>query len=267
MAGNGPDYAVALYGALAAGAAVESANPALKAPELTHHFGIGQAPSSCSPTSSRDAAVGEASGGPVSGSTRLGTLLAAPRPRPAGRASGRSGAAVPVQRHDRAAEARGAHPRQHDRVPGRVHLRADGRLAPTDVVAVAMPFPHLFGTAILTHALRNGASVVTLPAFELEPFLRAARTTTPSTVVPATPPLVAALARHPLIDRLDLVGAAARDRRAPRRARPSCRTRSRRGSAAWSATTSASPRRGASRRRRTRWSAARSAGSRPTSRR
>ena len=47
-----------------------------------------------------------------------------------------------------------------------------GRLAPADVVAIAIPFPHLFGSAILTHALRNGASVVTLPTFELEEFLR-----------------------------------------------------------------------------------------------
>jgi hypothetical protein len=40
VAGNCPDYAVALYGALAAGAAVASANPALTAPELSRQFAV-----------------------------------------------------------------------------------------------------------------------------------------------------------------------------------------------------------------------------------
>ena len=83
--------------------------------------------------------------------------------------------------------------------------RRTGRLAPTDVVAIVIPFPHLFGTAILTpRAAQRRLAWSTLPTFELEAFLRDARTTTPSTIVPATPPLVAALARHPLVDRLDL---------------------------------------------------------------
>jgi acyl-CoA synthetase (AMP-forming)/AMP-acid ligase II len=43
---------------------------------------------------------------------------------------------------------------------------------------------------------------VTLPTFELEPFLRMFGDYG-VTVAPATPPLVAALARHPLVDRVD----------------------------------------------------------------
>src|SRR5689334_6918465 len=38
VAANCPDYAVVLYGALAAGATVASANPALTAPELARQF-------------------------------------------------------------------------------------------------------------------------------------------------------------------------------------------------------------------------------------
>ena len=63
-AGNGPDYAVALYGAMAAGAVVESANPALTASELTHHFGIGH-PKLVFTDEQSDAAVREAFRGDV----------------------------------------------------------------------------------------------------------------------------------------------------------------------------------------------------------
>src|SRR4051794_38055671 len=50
---NGPDYAVALYGALHAGAAVASANPALTDPERDHLFGL------CAPRLVFEGAPGE----------------------------------------------------------------------------------------------------------------------------------------------------------------------------------------------------------------
>ena len=201
-AGNGPDYAVALYGAMAAGAVVESANPALTASELTHHFGIGN-PKLVFTDEQSDAAVREAFRGDVVRLDRLGALLAAPRPRPAGRgpddpawlfpSSGTTGLPKLAQ-HTHASTTAFMDAFMHRRF---------GRLESNDVIAAAVPFPHLFGSALLTHALVNGASVVTLPTFDLEEFLRALQDYS-ATVVPATPPLVAALARHPLIDRLDL---------------------------------------------------------------
>jgi acyl-CoA synthetase (AMP-forming)/AMP-acid ligase II len=67
-----------------------------------------------------------------------------------------------------------------------------------------LPFFHIYGqTVIMNLALRSGATVVTMPRFELEDFLglierhRAAR-------VHVAPPMVLALARHPLVARYDL---------------------------------------------------------------
>jgi acyl-CoA synthetase (AMP-forming)/AMP-acid ligase II len=60
VAGNCPDYAVALYGALAAGAAVASANPALTAPELSRQFAVSSTISAsgrAAPARGRPAAV------------------------------------------------------------------------------------------------------------------------------------------------------------------------------------------------------------------
>ena len=162
VAGNGPDYAVALYGALAAGAVVESANPALTAPELTHHFGIGN-PKLVFTDEQSDAAVGEAFRGPTIRLDRLGTLLAAPRPRPAGRAPDDPALLFPSSGTTGLPKlALHTHASTTSFLDAFTYAPM-GRLALTDIVAVAVPFPHLFGSAILSHALCSGACVVTLP--------------------------------------------------------------------------------------------------------
>jgi acyl-CoA synthetase (AMP-forming)/AMP-acid ligase II len=71
-------------------------------------------------------------------------------------------------------------------------------------VAAVLPFFHIYGMQILMNCgLRTGATVVTLPRFDLEQFLRVHQDyrITRSYVVP---PIVLALAKHPLVDEFDL---------------------------------------------------------------
>ena len=71
------------------------------------------------------------------------------------------------------------------------------------LVAV-LPFFHIYGMQVLMNCgLRAGATVVTLPRFDLEQFLRAHQEyrITRSFVAP---PIVVALAKHPLVDKFDL---------------------------------------------------------------
>jgi acyl-CoA synthetase (AMP-forming)/AMP-acid ligase II len=78
------------------------------------------------------------------------------------------------------------------------------RVAEDDVVINAMPFFHAAGWVILFHmSLANGCTIVTLPRFELEAFLRAAEGygVTRTLVVP---PVIVALAKQPIVDRYDL---------------------------------------------------------------
>ena len=77
------------------------------------------------------------------------------------------------------------------------------RVGRDDVLAGIVPFAHTFGSALLQHALRAGAKVVTLPRFELEAFLRIIEQHR-VTVAFAVPPVARALARDPLVDRYDL---------------------------------------------------------------
>jgi acyl-CoA synthetase (AMP-forming)/AMP-acid ligase II len=80
------------------------------------------------------------------------------------------------------------------------------RTEPEDVVLGVVPFFHIFGlTGILAASLHAGATVVTQPRFDLEAFLEAIqryRVTSLSVV----PPIVLAIAKHPLVDRYDLSG-------------------------------------------------------------
>jgi acyl-CoA synthetase (AMP-forming)/AMP-acid ligase II len=74
----------------------------------------------------------------------------------------------------------------------------------TDTVAAVLPFFHIYGMVVLmSYAVVCGCTVVTLPHFELEPFLatiQAHRVTRAALV----PPIVVALAKHPAVERYDL---------------------------------------------------------------
>src|SRR5439155_66485 len=73
-----------------------------------------------------------------------------------------------------------------------------------DRIIAVLPFFHIYGMQVVMNlALWSGATLVTLPRFELEPFLallQAHRITRAFLV----PPLVLALANHPAVDRYDL---------------------------------------------------------------
>ncbi|WP_431682890.1 4-coumarate--CoA ligase family protein [Kitasatospora sp. KL5] len=80
-----------------------------------------------------------------------------------------------------------------------VHATAAGER----IIAV-LPFFHIYGlTALLNHPLRCGSTVVVLPRFDLEQFLRTIQEQRIEGVF-AAPPIVLALAKHPLVDRYDL---------------------------------------------------------------
>ncbi len=78
------------------------------------------------------------------------------------------------------------------------HLREGER------VLGVMPFYHIYGmTVIMNLALHSGATIVTMPRFELEAFLRVLQDHRVARAYIA-PPIVVALAKHPMVDQFDL---------------------------------------------------------------
>ncbi|MFE7812792.1 4-coumarate--CoA ligase family protein [Streptomyces sp. NPDC057433] len=75
---------------------------------------------------------------------------------------------------------------------------------PGDRVLAVLPFFHIYGlTALMNAPLRQGATVVVLPRFDLETFLAAVQNHR-ITALYVAPPIVLALAKHPLVAAYDL---------------------------------------------------------------
>jgi acyl-CoA synthetase (AMP-forming)/AMP-acid ligase II len=63
-----------------------------------------------------------------------------------------------------------------------------------------LPFFHIYGMVIIMmHGLMRGATIVTMPKFEFEPFLKVL-SAWPITSAHIVPPIVVALGKHPLVD-------------------------------------------------------------------
>ncbi len=85
-------------------------------------------------------------------------------------------------------------------------LQCDGLLplSDDDVLIGVLPFFHIYGmTVIMNMGLHNGATVVTMPRFDLPQFLSLIEDHSVSTAY-VVPPIALALAKHPLIDEHDL---------------------------------------------------------------
>jgi acyl-CoA synthetase (AMP-forming)/AMP-acid ligase II len=73
-----------------------------------------------------------------------------------------------------------------------------------DRVIAVLPFFHIYGlTVLMNSVLKWGGAVVTLPRFDLEDFLRAMQDHHVTRAYVA-PPILLALAKHPLVDQFDL---------------------------------------------------------------
>ncbi len=77
-------------------------------------------------------------------------------------------------------------------------------LAEGERIIAVLPFFHIYGlTVLMNQGLQWGGAVVTLPRFDLEQFLRTIQDHRITRAFVA-PPIVLALAKHPLVDQFDL---------------------------------------------------------------
>lgn len=80
----------------------------------------------------------------------------------------------------------------------------DGGLRSDDVQLGVLPFFHIYGMVVIMNlAIRLGAKVVTVPRFDLEQYL-ALTQKHKVTIGYVVPPIVLALAHHPVVDKYDL---------------------------------------------------------------
>ena len=188
VAGNTPDFAVVLCGALGAGCAVVLLNPGLTEGEQERQFAIsGPRLVVSDPAGFVREVLSSGATGPLPardpGDVALMFCSSGTTGLPKLAVHTHAGATAFLQA---------------------IAVMPGMEVRPGDVVGCVVPFTHLFGCALLAHGLRGGASVVGLdPGPDPEAFLRMLAEHR-VTVAPVTPPLVALLARSPLVDRYDL---------------------------------------------------------------
>ncbi|MEM8488852.1 MAG: 4-coumarate--CoA ligase family protein [Bacteroidota bacterium] len=73
-----------------------------------------------------------------------------------------------------------------------------------EVLIGILPFYHIYGmTVIMSMALRKGATVVTMPRFDMEHFLQLMQDYKVTSAY-LVPPIILGLAKHPIVDKYDL---------------------------------------------------------------
>ncbi len=83
-------------------------------------------------------------------------------------------------------------------------MTASGFLTADDTLVGVLPFFHIYGmSVIMAGAFVLGAKIVSMPRFELEPFLQILQEHK-VTIANVVPPILLALAKHPVVSKYDL---------------------------------------------------------------
>ncbi len=212
MAPNMPEYAVLFHGAAMAGGTVTTINPTYTTHEVRHQLVdsdatvlvtvpefLETARQGADGTSVETIAV---VGGDGEGAGTLSALMGDPLT-----------AHVPVDPGDVVALpyssgttglSKGVMLTHRNLVSNLVQVIGPADLRPSDTIVAVLPFFHIYGMQVLMNAgLRVGATIVTMPRFDLEQFLQLHQDHGVNRTFVA-PPMVVALAKHPVVDRYDL---------------------------------------------------------------
>ena len=216
FAPNCPEFALAFHGALAAGGVVTTVNSLSTVQDLQFQLRNAGARFLVTVAPFLDRAVpaaglagiervfvlGDAPESP--GTTPFDALLATPAPAPDITFEPASDLAALPYSSDTTGLPKGVMLTHRNLVANLVQTAELHPEAETDRIVAVLPFFHIYGLQVLLNlGLRAGATLVTMPRFELDAFLGVLQhyRITRAFVVP---PIVLALAKHPTVARYDL---------------------------------------------------------------
>jgi acyl-CoA synthetase (AMP-forming)/AMP-acid ligase II len=209
---NVPEYAVAFHGAAFAGGTSTTVNPLYTANELAHQLEDSGARILLTVPPFLDAAreAAERAGlqdvcvaGEAQGAKPFSELFADPEDAPALDIDPADIAVLPYS-SGTTGFPKGVMLTHRNLVANLSQIQSAFPLEASDVLIGVLPFFHIYGqTVIMNHGLRAGATIVTMPRFDLEQFLdlMERHRVTRAFVVP---PMALGLAKHPEVERRDL---------------------------------------------------------------
>ncbi len=213
FAPNCPEYALALLGTVAAGGVVTTVNSLATAQDLEYQLRNAGAQYLVTVPSFMDRAAAAAPRvgireifvlGSAPGATPFAALLESCEAAPRRSVDPARDLAVLPYSSGTTGFPKGVMLTHRNLVANLLQTASVHHVAEQDRIIAVLPFFHIYGMQVVLHlALWRGATLVTMPKFELEPFLSTLQQhrITRAFVVP---PLVLALAKHPAVDGYDL---------------------------------------------------------------
>ena len=214
FAPNSPHYAAVFHGILRANAIVTSVNSLYTPGELAHQLADSGAKLLITISAFLDrATAGAAQAGlpadavivldAAEGHTTLRDLLATTATPPARTVTGADTAVLPYS-SGTTGRAKGVILTHRNLVANLVQIAEMGSVSEDTKILAVLPFFHIYGmTVMMNQGLHKRSTVVTMPRFDLQEFLRVISEHRVSRVYIA-PPVAVALAKHPIVDQYDL---------------------------------------------------------------
>ena len=211
MAPNVPEYAVVFHGVATAGGTITTINPTYTASEVHHQ--LTDAGASLLITipmfleTAREGAAGTGGtdifvlGDAVSGAASAAELFGEPTDQVP--VASDSVVALPYS-SGTTGLSKGVMLTHHNLVANIAQVLSPTNIDDHDVLMAVLPFFHIYGMQVLMNTgLRAGGTIITMPRFDLVEFLtlHQQHAITRSFVAP---PIVVALAKHPVVDQYDL---------------------------------------------------------------
>ena len=205
MAPNSPDYAIVFHAAAVAGGIVTTINPAYTADEVHTQLVDSGATLMVVSESAREVAAQAAEGTRIARTVVIGEQTRALEGEPIGQVAVDAGDIVALPYSSGTTGLTKGVMLSHRNLVANVAQVVDAiELREDETLIAVLPFFHIYGMQVLMNTgLRAGATIVTMPRFDLEQFLRLHQDhrITRSFVAP---PIVVALAKHPMVDQFDL---------------------------------------------------------------
>ncbi|MEA2461292.1 MAG: hypothetical protein QOH90_1469, partial [Actinomycetota bacterium] len=210
---NVPEYAVAFHGAVLAGGIVTTINPLYTVEELSFQLKHAKAKYLLTIPQFLDRAL-EAAGqtdveevfvlGEGEGATPFAALLTSTGPVPNVEVDAAEDLVVLPYSSGTTGLPKGVMLTHRNIVANICQALEPHSTSERDVVIGVLPFFHIYGmTVIMNIAIHLGATIVTMPRFDLEEFLTLLQDHKVTRAY-LVPPIILALAKHPVVDKYDL---------------------------------------------------------------